>query len=56
MMYEQFAELKYKYRSKEFWCKGYCVGAAGKNGGRIAEYIKNRLKEDQIGGQPGIPL
>lgn len=23
MMYEQFGELKYKYRSKEFWCKGY---------------------------------
>lgn len=25
MMYEQFGELKYKYRSKEFWCKGYYV-------------------------------
>ena len=22
MQYEQFGELKYKYRSREFWCKG----------------------------------
>ena len=46
MMYEQFVELKYKYRSKEFWCKGYYIDTVGKNEGRIAEYIKNQLKED----------
>lgn len=23
MLYEQFCELKYKYRNREFWCKGY---------------------------------
>lgn len=23
MIYEQFGELKYKYRNREFWCKGY---------------------------------
>ena len=23
MIYEQFPELKYKYRNREFWCKGY---------------------------------
>ena len=22
MMYEQFGELKYKYRNREFWCRG----------------------------------
>ena len=22
MIYEQFPELKYKYRNREFWCKG----------------------------------
>ena len=22
MLYEQFGELKYKYRNREFWCKG----------------------------------
>ena len=30
MMYEQFVELKYKYRSKEFWCKGYYVDTVKK--------------------------
>lgn len=37
MMCEQFGELKYKYRSKEFWCKGYYVDIVGKNEVRIAE-------------------
>ena len=27
MMYEQFGDLKYKYRNKEFWCRGYYVNA-----------------------------
>ena len=48
MLYEQSCELKYKYRSREFWCKGYCMNTAGKNTNRIAEYIKNQLKEDQM--------
>ena len=51
MLYEQFGELKYKYRSREFWCKGYYVDTTGKNTSRIAEYIKNQLKEDQMGEQ-----
>lgn len=28
---EQFGELKYKYRNREFWCKGYYVDTVGKN-------------------------
>ncbi|MBR6006446.1 MAG: transposase, partial [Clostridia bacterium] len=44
-------ELKYKYRSREFWCKGYYVDTVGKNTSRIAEYIKNQLKEDELGEQ-----
>ena len=51
MLYEQFGELKYKYRSREFWCKGYYVDTVGKNTSRIAEYIKNQLKEDEMGEQ-----
>ena len=23
MLYEQFPELKFKYRNREFWCRGY---------------------------------
>ena len=51
MIYEQFGELKYKYRNREFWCKGYYVDTVGKNESRIAEYIKNQLKEDELGEQ-----
>ena len=51
MLYEQFGELKYKYRNREFWCKGYYVDTTGKNSNRIAEYIKNQLKEDYLGEQ-----
>ena len=51
MLYEQFGELKYKYRNREFWCKGYYVDTVGKNESRIAEYIQNQLKEDQMGEQ-----
>ena len=31
MLYEQFGELKYKYRNREFWCRGYNVDTVGKN-------------------------
>ena len=31
MIYEQFPELKYKYRNREFWCRGYYADTAGKN-------------------------
>ena len=55
MMYEQFGDLKYKYRNKEFWCRGYYVDTVGKNESRIAEYIENQLKEDKMGEQLVIP-
>lgn len=61
MLYEKFGELKYKYRSGEFWCRGYYVDTVGKNAGRIAEYIKHQLEEDRLGEQmvmsaPGNPF
>ena len=31
MLYEHFGELKYKHRSREFWCTGYYVFTVGKN-------------------------
>ena len=55
MLYEQFGELKYKYRNREFWCKGYYVDTVEKNESRIAEYIQNQLKEDRLGEQLSIP-
>ena len=55
MLYGQFGELKYKYRNREFWCRGYYVDTVGKNESRIAEYVRNQLKVDKLGEQLRIP-
>ena len=47
MLYERFGDLKFKYRNREFWCRGYYVDTAGKNSKKIAEYIRNQLEEDK---------
>ena len=54
MIYEKFGNLKFKYRNREFWCRGYYVDTVGKNAKKIAEYIKNQLEEDKIGEQMKI--
>ena len=51
MIYEKWGNLKFKYRNREFWCRGYYVDTAGKNAVKIKEYIKNQLKEDELGEQ-----
>lgn len=56
MICEQFPELKYKYRNRAFWCKGYYVDTVGTNEGRIAEYIKYQLEEDKLGEQLRISM
>ena len=40
------ANLKYKYGSRHFWCRGYYVDTVGRNKTAIAEYIRNQLQED----------
>ena len=47
--------MKFAYRNREFWCKGYYVVTVGKNESRIAEYIKHQLDEDKLGEQLSIP-
>ena len=56
MLYEQFGELKYKYRNREFWCRGYYVDTVGKNESRIAEYVRNQLKRGQDGRTTEDPI
>ncbi len=51
MIYEKWGNLKFKYRNREFWCRGYYVDTTGKNAVKIKEYIKNQLKEDELGEQ-----
>ena len=47
MIFEKYANLKYKYGNRQFWCRGYYVDTAGKNSKKIAEYIRNQLEEDK---------
>ena len=35
MIYEQWSNIRYKYRSREFRCKGYYVDTVGKNTKKI---------------------
>ena len=55
MLYKQFGELKYKFRNREFWCRGYYVDTVGKNESRIKEYVEDQLKEYKMGEQLRIP-
>ena len=48
LIHERQGNLKYKYGSRSFWCRGYYVDTVGKNKAKIAEYIRDQLKEDQI--------
>ena len=51
MIYQRWANMRYQYRNREFWCRGYYVDTVGKNTKKIKEYIANQLKEDQLSGQ-----
>lgn len=51
MVYERFGEMKYRYRNRQFWCRGYYVDTVGKNAKKIKEYIANQLKEDKMSDQ-----
>ena len=51
MIYEKYGNMKFKYRNREFWCRGYYVDTVGKNAKKIEEYIKNQMKEDEVNGQ-----
>ena len=51
MLYEKFPNLKFKFRNREFWCRGYYVDTAGKNAQKIKAYIQNQLEEDKAGEQ-----
>ena len=51
MIYEKWGNMKFKYRNRQFWCRGYYVYTVGKNEKKIAEYISNQLKQDEMSEQ-----
>ena len=51
MIFDKFANLKYKYGNRHFWCRGYYVDTVGKNTKKIKEYIRTQLQEDIVSDQ-----
>ena len=47
MIYQKRGNMKYKYRNRQFWCRGYYVDRVGKNTKAIKEYIAPQLKQDK---------
>ena len=46
MIFDQFANLKYKYGNRHFWCD-----TVGRNKTAIAKYIQNQIEEDKLSEQ-----
>ena len=54
MIYQKRGNMKYKYRNRQFWCRGYYVDRVGKNTKAIKEYIATQLKKDKEMSQMSI--
>ena len=54
MIYEKYANMKYKYGNRHFWCRGYYVSTVGRNWRAIEQYIRNQLQEDYTDDQMSI--
>lgn len=54
MIFEKYANMKYKYGNRHFWCRGYYVSTVGRNKRTIEEYIRNQLQEDHTDDQLSI--
>ncbi|MBO5048559.1 MAG: IS200/IS605 family transposase [Clostridia bacterium] len=54
MIYQKWGNIKFKYRNRQFWCRGYYVDTIGKNAKAIKEYIANQLKQDKEASQLSI--
>ena len=47
MIFQKYGNMKFAYRNREFWCRGYYLDTVGKNTKAIKEYIANQLKIDK---------
>ena len=46
-IYEKYANLKYKYGNRHFWCRGYYVSTVGRNRRAVEQYIRKYLAEHE---------
>ena len=54
MIYQKWGSMKFKYRNRQFWCRGYYVDTVGKNTKAIKEYFATQLKQDKGSSQMSI--
>ena len=54
MIFQKYGNLKFAYRNREFWCRGFYVDTSGKDTKAIKEYIKNQLEQDKQSDQLSI--
>ncbi len=47
ILFQKYGNMKFAYRNREFWCRGYYVDTVGKNTKAIKEYIANQLRQDK---------
>ena len=47
IIFQKYGNIKFAYRNREFWCKGYYVDTVGKNTAAIKDYIAKQLKTDR---------
>ena len=55
MIFQKYENMKFAYRNREFWCRGYYVDTTSKNTAAIKQYISKQLEEDKIIDQLIIP-
>ena len=51
LIFDRHVNLKYKYGSRHFRCRGYYVDTVGRNKKVIAEYIRNQTENDNAPGR-----
>ncbi len=48
MIFQKWGNMKFAYRNREFWCKGYYVDTVGKNTKAITDQLKRDQESDQL--------
>ena len=51
IIFERYANLKYKYGSRSFLCAGYYANTVGNNKTAVKRYVENQMKEDMMSDQ-----
>ena len=47
MIFDRYANLKYKFGNRHFWSRGYYVSTVGLNEATITKYVRGQEKYDQ---------